>query len=151
MASDQERRVASLNASYLRWNSGNCYTHYARLTTLTSLVLSNCELKAFPSLPPLPNLEELDISCNMIHKLDSDLNSSRLKKLDLSANAFHTFADLKGLENFTVIEELDLRFNTVCLRKGYRAKVTSDAPTLNVLDGIPVDPNDKVSDSNVYR
>lgn len=87
---------------------------------------------------------ELDISCNLIHTLDSEFKS-KLKKLNLSANELNTFIDLKGLETFPDLENFDLRFNTICLRKGYRAKVTTDASGLKVLDGIPVDPSDKVS------
>lgn len=103
---------------------------------LRELCLSNCSLKQYPNLKSLRNLTDLDISYNGIYELgDGPKTTMNLKRLDLSGNFIVSPEHIRVLqENIMTLICLDLRFNPINFRKGYRSMIISTFTNLKVLD-----------------
>ena len=105
-------------------------------SNLRELCLSNCSLKQYPTLKTSPNLLILDLSYNGIHELgDGPKATLNLKQLDLTGNFLVTQENLKGLWEFLRdLHVLDLRFNPITMRKGYRSMILLNFLLLTILD-----------------
>ena len=80
------------------------------LTSLESLVLSDCGLSSVSGLENLTSLEVLDLSDNTIRNISSLSSLTRLKQVNLQHNVLTDLAILSGLP---VLNELDISFNTI--------------------------------------
>lgn len=103
---------------------------------LRELCLSNCSLKQYPNLKSLPNLVVLDISYNGIYELgEGPKTTLNLMRLDLSGNYILSPEHIRVLnENLFSLRVLDLRFNPINFRKGYRSMIISTFADLKILD-----------------
>ncbi|KAI8921751.1 hypothetical protein BC831DRAFT_475811 [Entophlyctis helioformis] len=118
---------------------------YANRTLLRSLTVSHAGLESMPTIPKLALLERLDLSFNSISSMSQGLEGlPHLRYLDLAGNRLADLASLrhifKAVPNLVV---LDLRFNPICRRKGYRQYCLSHAPTLQILDAVQVEKSER--------
>ncbi|EYB99281.1 hypothetical protein Y032_0123g1119 [Ancylostoma ceylanicum] len=77
---------------------------------LKALLLSNNGIKNMDNLRSFVNLENLDISCNDIEVIPSNLDNRRLSRIDLSSNALTSLPDLSKLTSLT---HLDVSSNQI--------------------------------------
>ena len=117
---------------------------------IQDLCLSYCSLKQYPDLSSLPDLVILDVSHNSIHELVDGLQTSlKLQNLDISANFILSAENIRILKDFIPgIQKLDLRFNPINFRKGYRSMIISVLENLSVLDCQEIIPSEKVIFNN---
>ncbi|KAJ3196285.1 Leucine-rich repeat-containing protein 9 [Irineochytrium annulatum] len=121
---------------------------FHQFTNLRHLTLSHCKLTEIPSIRHLPRIENLDLSFNAITVITSGLATASLtlRNFDLASNLI-TFMDSVRhvLEALKALQSLDLRFNPICSRKGYRQYVISStaSKTFKTLDGVPFEDGEK--------
>ena len=100
-----------------------------------------------------PKLEKLDISFNSISSITNGLsNLQYLKYFDASANRIVDFETLHYLcENLDSLTSLDLRFNPISKKKGYRNHIIGTLGTkfLKIFDGVQVSSSEKHKASKV--
>jgi len=127
--------------------SGVCIEELV-LTNLVELYLADCGLKQYPDLKMLPNLYVLDVSYNGIYELgDAPKSTLSLVKLDLSGNYIMTGEHVRVLAENLKLQILDLRFNPINSRKGYRSMIISMFADLRSLDCQDISSTEKVSSS----
>jgi hypothetical protein len=86
----------------------------------------------------------LSLSANDLVDLAFLEHFPSLVMLDVSFNAISSVDDVVTmLDAVPTITEVDLRGNPVCFAEGYRRRVCSAVPTLQVLDGEPVADSDR--------
>jgi Leucine-rich repeat (LRR) protein len=115
--------------------SGICIEEFD-FPNLRELCLSGCKLKQYPNLKQFPNLIILDVSNNGIYELgDAPKSTLNLKRLDLSSNFIVNGEHIRVLyENLSMLQILDLRFNPINTKKGYRSMIISMFENLKILD-----------------
>ncbi|KAJ3037570.1 Leucine-rich repeat-containing protein 9, partial [Rhizophlyctis rosea] len=114
---------------------------FSTFSQIRSLTMSHCGLEDIPDLGSFAVLERVDLSFNAVREVGGGLRGCKgLRKVDLGRNLVGALegGDLEG------IQELDLRFNPVARRKGYRALVLHCVPSVKVLDGYTVDHQEKL-------
>lgn len=141
-----EKRVAlelrGRNPSQVKeLNLDNCRsTNIVALTdeyiNLENLSLNNVGLTTLKGFPKLPKLRKLELSDNRISNGLNFLNGcKKLTHLNLSGNKIKDLDDLKPLEDFEHLKNLDLFNNEVTSIEDYRSKVFALHPSLKYLDG----------------
>ncbi|KAI8846431.1 hypothetical protein BC829DRAFT_398533 [Chytridium lagenaria] len=122
-------------------------------SNIRSLSLSGCGLKEVPPIRHFPKLETLDLSFNYIVVLSSGFGASSpachsLRHLDLAGNHICSLDSLRCIqEHLKVLDTLDLRYNPICHRKGYRGYLLANAKkclkSVKVLDDTVVEPSER--------
>ncbi len=106
LASCTQLRVLDLSANAL----SDTTDLFDNMTELRSLNLAFNALVHF-ALPPLENLEHLNLSSNFLRELDPSISALRaLLSLDLSNNQIETISATQGFEN---LDRFDLSSNTL--------------------------------------
>ncbi|KAH6567544.1 hypothetical protein BASA62_006015 [Batrachochytrium salamandrivorans] len=118
---------------------------YSQHTKLRSLTISHSSLVLLQNIPKLPLLERLDLSFNNIKVICSGFElHHNLTFLGMAGNQIEGFDTLKYMfRKLCNLVELDLRFNPICKRKGYRVFCSVYSPKLQILDGIQIKPSEK--------
>ena len=96
------------------------------------------------TLPPLPALTTLDVSHNNIDSVPKKLVKSAplLRDLDVSHNCIKNLSQVQPLRHLH-LETLNMTGNDVCNVAHYRSYIIWASPTIRVLDGVEVTPEER--------
>ncbi|KAJ3285947.1 Leucine-rich repeat-containing protein 9 [Borealophlyctis nickersoniae] len=130
---------------------------------ITHIALSHCGLDTIPNLTAFSHLEQLDVSFNNIRSIPDNFATvgETLKHLDLVKNEIADLPNAALDENFIILYEsltilafftalsklrfLDLRFNPISKRKGFRKLAMKHLRSLSLLNGLPIDDAERIS------
>lgn len=103
---------------------------------IDTLDLTDNDILTLAGLPHLDRLAHLLLSNNLISRIDARLAWSlpRLTTLVLTNNQISSFAQLKGLSKFPMLEYVTLIGNPVAREKYYREWIVAKCKTIRVLD-----------------
>lgn len=104
-------RTVSVPASVTDFIAERNQLHYmtiGRLSKLQRLILPKNQFESLKSFANLPNLQELDLSCNDLSELNVDQLPASLRTLKLARNHIHSISGSKSLQ---LLEYLDLSHN----------------------------------------
>lgn len=103
---------------------------------IDTLDLTDNDVLTLANFPHLDRLAHLLLSNNLISRIDARLAWSlpRLTSLVLTNNQIASFAQLKGLGKFPMLQYLTLIGNPVAREKYYREWIVSRCKTVRVLD-----------------
>ncbi|KAL0234264.1 hypothetical protein PCE1_001301 [Barthelona sp. PCE] len=96
-----------------------------------------------------PNVQNLDLSRNKIQSVDGLLHLTGLKTLILYFNSITSIEEVLKLGCMASLKELDLRLNGVTTVKDYRLLVIRFIPSLIMLDGAKVFPDERIAAQNM--
>jgi Leucine-rich repeat (LRR) protein len=141
--SDSFARI-ELNMSGLEFKKINSSTDM--LVGIKKLVLTHCSLKDFPVEIFLSNLENVDLSFNNIQEIKSELRfAPRIKELNLSCNIIRRLDSISGIFTYLKhLKSLNLELNDICKQLGYRQYLIKSIANLSSLDGITIEESEKV-------
>jgi len=137
------KELAGLEQLNLHGHSIRKIEGLTRLTNLRVLILCFNEINKIDGLDELRKLEHLELGFNLIKRIEGIHNLSNLRVLELNNNLIYRIEDVGVLrKSVPRLEQLSLRSNAICEVKSYRSHVIRRLPSLRVLDGIMVDPDE---------
>ena len=125
----------SLIALDLSFNEFKAFPATYRLRNLVELKLSNNLLDSIVGLSVATSLEYLDVSNNRITKIRGLEMCSKLKLLHADNNNISSPSALRSLSLNTMLIDLSLRGNPLCITKTYKTNVMAFVTKLKTLDG----------------
>jgi Leucine-rich repeat (LRR) protein len=125
---------------------------FGECTSLKTLILSFNEIRKIEGLSGLRVLEKLDLSFNLLTRLDDNLRGlDCLATLEVNNNLLEQFDDLSILaECVPPLVRLDMQNNFICDQKSYRALAIHKVPKLTVLDGAEVTAADREAANELF-
>ena len=122
---------------------------------LKVLWLSRCGLEDVHGLNALPNLRELYISFNDLSDITPIADLEYIEVVDLESNRVEDMDSIEYLGMCRGLTQLTLEGNAVCSQKGYRNRIASQMPQLQILDDVVIteeerhyEENDQTDDSS---
>ncbi len=138
--------LISLNMDYSTINTIRNFGIY--FTKLTVLTLNNCNLHDIDGISALPGLVELSLIDNYINDISPLAMHDNLSMLNLIGNNIHDLSFTDTLSSCYKFKSLFITRNPISNAQNYRLIVASLINTLQLLDGVPVDPEAKQKISN---
>ncbi|XP_054267240.1 leucine-rich repeat-containing protein 23-like [Macrosteles quadrilineatus] len=99
----------------------------------------------------LENLRELDLAHNNLTSLHNLENLKSLKSLNVSENKIKDFNEIYKLDGLKKLREIKMRGNGVCARQGYREFLIFKLSSLEVLDSVPVNFQERVASRMLWE
>ena len=119
---------------------------FAMRNFLKKIVITHAKLNVFPDFQSCPLLETLDLSFNAIAEVPVLTRSfPKLFHFCISSNRIESLGSLVNISNLAVLRELDIRFNPVCNRRGFKLFLTRKIPSLMLFNCEHVYSNSKDS------
>ena len=116
---------------------------------IEDLDLSQNILSSITGLEQLKFLTSLDLSRNKIKRLKGLEENEYLRVLNMSGNLISKNKQLVYIENLPLLTELDLCFNPIQTKKYYRLQTLYKIPQLRKLDGTVILAQEKVKAENL--
>lgn len=138
--------LISLNMDYSTINTIRNFGIY--FTKLSVLTLNNCNLHDIDGISALPGLVELSLIDNFINDISPLAMHDNLSMLNLIGNNIHDLSFTDTLSSCYKFKSLFITRNPISTAQNYRLIVASLISTLQLLDGVPVDPEAKQKISN---
>lgn len=115
-----------------------------KMTSITKLSLSNCQLQSIDSLGSCTGLKELRLAHNDIKTLPSELvHNVKLQLLDVGHNSITSWSDLKVLSSLVNLKNLNLQGNPIAEKDKLANKIRKLVPNLQILNAKPIDGSSK--------
>jgi Leucine-rich repeat (LRR) protein len=130
-----EMKTTKIEKMVLSGSSSIPPNFFGFTTSLRFLTLTHSNLATFPMIETSHHLEYLDVSFNKIISISNiNFGFPLLKTLILANNSISDMSGLRSLSDLLYLVELDLRFNDITERKGYRRFLVNNSPYLKKLD-----------------
>lgn len=104
--------------------------------SLETLCCNRTGLKSLENLPPMPNLQSLEVTDNSISGgLEPLKQCSNLREVLLSGNKIKSLEALEPLKSLENLELVELELNPLTSNGSYRNEIFKLLPSLKVVDG----------------
>ncbi|OON22757.1 leucine Rich repeat-containing domain protein [Opisthorchis viverrini] len=139
-------RMPAIRSLFLQYNEISSFSGLESLPVLRDLVLDGNKIKEIPeiSLQFRWSLQELHLESNRLRELYNLKSLENLKRVYLSGNKLY---DLNDLERFSTIQknliEISLIDNPLTSRQIHRLILINGCLRVQVIDGIPVTPEER--------